>query len=274
MQAAATTPTSSPVEVEVLRIRALLERNHFAAAMSAAEILAGKFPENRDVIYMIAVSQRGLRKIPEALATLERLLRLYPRFSRGFQERGHCYVALRDAPRATEAFLTAVNINPALPASWRTLQSLYQMAGQPENAATAAAHVATLATLPAEIVTATALFSDGELAPAEAIVRAYLLKHGNHVEAMRLLARIGLARDVLDDADVLLEAVLALAPDYQAARYDYAVALLRRQKHVQAVAELEKLLQADPNNRAYRTTHATARVGLGEHQAALEIYRE
>jgi tetratricopeptide (TPR) repeat protein len=128
--------------------------------------------------------------------------------------------------------------------------------------------------LPAEIVTATALFSDGEFGPAEAMVRAYLLKHGDHVEAMRLLARIGLAHDVLDDADILPEAVLKLAPEYRAARYDYATALLRRHKHVQAMAELETLLELEPTNRAFRTTYATAKVGLGDHERALELYQE
>src|SRR6266403_5336012 len=138
----------------------------------------------------------------------------------------------------------------------------------------AAGHVAVLAKLPPEVVTATAMFSDGELVPAEGIVRAYLLEHGNHVEAMRLLARIGLQQEVLDDAETLLEAVLTLAPDYRAARYDYAMALLRRHKHVQAVAELDKLLQLDPGNRIYRTSYATAQVGLGDHERALGLYRE
>ncbi len=257
----------------MLRIRSLIERAQFAPALAAAQSLLTQVPENRDVLYMLAVAHRGLHQIPEALAGLDRLQRLYPQFSRTFQERGHCYVALRDAPRAIDAFLAAVHINPALPASWRTLQSLFQMTGQAENAAMAAGHVAALAKLPAEIVTATALFSDSELAAAEAIVRPFLLKHGNHVEAMRLLARIGLAHDVLDDADLLLEAVLTLAPDYQAARYDYAVALLRRHKHVQAIAELEKLLALEPGNRSYRTTYATAKVGLGDHEGALELYR-
>jgi len=274
MYAAAISPAPSPVEAEVLRIRELLERNQFGAALVAGEALAVKVPENRDVLYMIAVSQRYLKKLPEALDTLGRLERLHPQFSRLFQERGHCYVAMRDAPQAVDAFLSAVNLNPALPASWRTLQTLYRMMGQTENAEMAAAHVATLAQLPSEIVTATALFSEGELVPAESIVRAYLLKHGNHVEAMRLLARIGLAHDVLDDAETLLEAVLALAPDYRAARYDYAMTLLRRHRHVQAIAELEKLLQLDPTNRTYRTSHATATVGLGDHERALGLYRE
>src|SRR5258705_8961491 len=168
---------------------------------------------------MLAVSYRHLNRIPDALATLERLERLHRGFSRLYQERGHCFVAMRDAPKAIEAYLQGVNINPALPASWAKLEALYRITGDAGNAATAADHVATLKHLPAEVVTATALFSDGELTLAENIVRAYLLKHGNHVEGMRLLARIGIAREVFDDAESLLAAVLALAPDYDAARF-------------------------------------------------------
>jgi tetratricopeptide (TPR) repeat protein len=274
MQALALNPPMDTVESEVRRIRELIERSEFSAVLTAAQALLPVVPENRDVLYMMAVSQRYLQRIPDALSTLELLERHHPTFSRLFQERGHCYVAMRDAPRSIAAFLHAVNLNPALPASWQTLQTLYRMTGDDQNAATAAAHVATLGRLATEIVTATSMFSDGELGPAESIVRAYLLKHGNDVEAMRLLARIGLEHDVLDDAELLLEAVLELAPDYRAARHDYALALLRRHKHVEALAELEKLLVLDPQNRMYRTTYATASVGLGDHQRALELYRD
>ena len=182
-------------------------------------------------------------------------------------------MALRDAPLAIEAYLTGVNINPALPQSWKQLEVLYRMTGQPENAGMAATHVATLKNLPPEVVNAKALFSDGDLALAENIVRAYLLKHGNHVEAMRLLALIGIEREVLDDAELLLDAVLELAPDYHAARYDYARVLLDRHRHLRAREELEKLLKLDPANRQYLTTYATACVGLGEHEKALTLYR-
>jgi tetratricopeptide (TPR) repeat protein len=269
---AATEP--SPIEAEVLRIRALLERRRFAEALAAAQVLVMQVPENRDVLYMKAVSQRYLSDIPGALATLQQLEQHDPKFSRLYQERGHCYVALRDARQAIEAYLRAVNINPALPASWNKLESLYRMTGQAENAATASAHVATLNSLPPEIVNATALFSDGEWLPAEQTVRAYLLKHGNHVEAMRLLARIGLERQVLDDAEILLAAVMELAPGYQAARCDYARVLLERHKPLRAREELEKLLKLEPDNRQYRTMYATACVGLGEHEKALAFYRQ
>jgi tetratricopeptide (TPR) repeat protein len=207
------------------------------------------------------------------LSVLERLQKLHPRYSRLYQERGHCYVALRDAPKAIDAFLRGVNINPTLSASWSMLQSLYRMTGDQKNAATAAEHIATLQKLPPPIVQAGSLFSDGELTPAENIVRAYLQTHGDHVEAMRLLGRIGIERDVLDDAELLLESVLKLAPDYRAARFDYARALYRRQKHLQARQEMEKLLALDPENREYLKQYAASCVGLGNYEPIVDLYR-
>src|SRR6266436_9040904 len=127
MVSAATPPfsaTPSTVETEVIRIRHLLECSRFADAEAAAGAVALRVPENRDVLYLTAVSLRYQRKIAEALATLERLERLHPKFSRLYQERGHCYVAIRDAPRAIDALLKGVNINPALPASWSLLDGL------------------------------------------------------------------------------------------------------------------------------------------------------
>jgi tetratricopeptide (TPR) repeat protein len=183
-------------------------------------------------------------------------------------------VARKDASPAIDALLRAVNINPALPTSWRMLEGLYRLTGDAQSAATAAAHVATLARLPPEVVTATSLFSDGELAPAEQIVRAYLLRHGDQPEAMRLLARIGIARDVLDDAEVLLEAVLTLAPDYQAARRDYADVLVKRHRYALARQEIERLLEIEPCNPDYLMLAATTAVGLGENERAIGLYEQ
>jgi tetratricopeptide (TPR) repeat protein len=118
------------------------------------------------------------------------------------------------------------------------------------------------------------MFADGDISEAERLIRQFLLTHGDHIEGMRLLAKIGSKLDVLDDAEILLEALLKLAPDYHAARYDYAYVLMERHKHIRAVEELDKLLEIDPDNRSYRTAYATARVGLGEYDKAIALYRE
>ncbi len=264
----------SAVELEVRRIGALVQARRLPEALAATDKLLAEVPENRDVLYQRALAQRYLGDIPAALATLAALEQLHPRFSRLYQERGNCYVALKQAPQAIEAFLRAVNINPALPVSWGLLESLYRMGGDAAGAATAAAHVATLKALPPQVITATALFSDGELAAAEELIRAFLVKHGHHVEAMRLLARIGIKRDVLDDAQLLLEAVLDIAPDYHAARFDYAQVLIERHLHQRAQEQAERLLAADPADRNYRTMYAMTCVGLGQHERAIELYRD
>jgi tetratricopeptide (TPR) repeat protein len=154
------------------------------------------------------------------------------------------------------------------------LEGLFRMTRQEGNATEAAAHVATLKQLPPDVVTATALFSDGDLAEAESLIRGFLLEHGHHIEAMRLLARIGLERDVLDDAQLLLEAVLELAPEYSAARFEYAQVLAKRHMHELARSQVEKLLAVDGANRNYRTLYALTLVGLGQHTRAIEVYRE
>jgi tetratricopeptide (TPR) repeat protein len=274
MQTKADLPQAASVEDEVVRLRRLQQDGRHLEALVAAEERLVELPENRDLLLIAATSLRHLRRVPEAMAMLDRLERLQPAFSRLHQERGLCFVQLKDAPNAIEALLRAVNINPALPASWSMLEKLYGMVADPANAATAAEHVATLKRLPAEVVSATSLFSDGDLAPAEQIIRAFLLRDGDHPEGIRLLARIALAHDVLDEAEILLSAVLTLAPDYVAARYDYAQTLIKRQKHSEAVEQIGRLLDLEPSNPDYRALAATAAVGLGQNERAIAIYRD
>ncbi|HEY1492870.1 MAG TPA: sulfotransferase [Steroidobacteraceae bacterium] len=263
----------STVELEVKRLRALVAAGKFGPLLQGTQALLLKVPENRDVLLLQAIAQRQLHDIPAALTTLEGLERLYPRYSRLHQERGQCHVVLRQAPEAIAAFLRAVHINPALPVSWSMLEGLYRLTGQAQESAQAAAHVATLSKLPSEVVTATALFSDGEFPEAELLVRGFLVRHGHHVEAMRLLARLGIERDALDDAQLLLEGVLDVAPDYAAARFEYAQVLSKRQLHQQAQEQVEKLLATEPANRNYRTLHAMTCIGLGQNERAVEMYR-
>ena len=274
MASVAIDTTLGPVEDSVRQARDLMRRKHYREAMALAERLIANVPENRDVLYLLAKTQRFLNETSAAMQTLDTLERHHPRYSRLHEERGHCRVVQRDAPGAIDAFLHAVNINPALPTSWIMLERLYRMSGDFANAATAAAHVAKLRLLAPDVVRATSLFSDGDLVPAENIIRPYLLKFGNDVEAMRLLARIGIACDVLDDAERLLAAVMEMAPDYTAARHDYARVLLERHKHLQTREQVDVLLAAEPRHPNYRALRAAACVGLGEHEFAVDLYRD
>ncbi len=233
----------------------------------------GADPANdREALLRAARDLRERQRIPEALGMLERLRAAHPGFSRLHQEWGHCRILLRDAPGAIEALQEAVRLNPTLPASWDMLEQLYRMRGDAAQAATAARNLAMLRQLPPEVVAANSLFADGDLAPAEDVIRGYLRKDGENVGALRLLARIRMERGAPAEAEVLLKSALARAPDYHEARLDYAMALLQQEKHLRAREEAERLLRHDPNNREYLKQYGAACLGLRDYEPLIDLY--
>jgi tetratricopeptide (TPR) repeat protein len=274
MSSAPATPSPAAPTDDAPPLRELLRQRRFAEVLAAAPAVLQQAPTEREALLCQAIAQRYLGQIPAAFKTLTTLEQHHPRFGRLYEERGRCFVELRQAPQAIQSFLQAVNLNHALPGSWEMLEGLYRMAGDRKNCATAASQVAILRSLPQEVVLATGLFADGDLEAAEALVRAFLLKHGDHIEAMRLLARIGIAHKVYLDAQVLLAVLLERAPDYRVARQEYAFVLVELHRYQEAREQLDLLLRDEPESVALKTLYAAACVGLGEHARAIELYTE
>jgi tetratricopeptide (TPR) repeat protein len=264
----------SQIETQVRHLRGLVEKRRFSDAFTAAEKLRLEVPENRDVLYVLAVSQRYLGRIADALVTSTQFEALHPDYGRLFQERGHCLRSVGESAAAIAAYQQAVALNQTLSASWNALKDLYSAQGDAKQAGLAAANAARLASLSPAVVSATNIFSEGDIYGAEDVVRRHLMADPGDIEAMRLLARIGVRLDVLDDAEFLLESLLLAAPDYHAARFEYAGVLIQRHKFTAALAEARSLLAIDAENRDYRTIRANACVGLGQHEEALAIYRD
>jgi len=270
----ATLPVPPELDAEIRQLQQLAEQRRFDDVLASTTALLARFPAHRDLLYLRAVALRNRQRIAEALATLESLEDAHPAYPRLFQERGHCYVAMRKAPEAIGAFERAIELNPALPASWRTLQTLYRMVGRPQDSATAGQHVAMLASLPVEVVTARSMLADGNRREAEDLIRGYLERVPDDIEALRLLAMIAHQHEYSKDAVILLETVLAAAPDYHPARHDYALALLAVHKHSRAREQIEMLIAAQPEQRAHRMTLASILVGQGAIDEAIALYRE
>ncbi len=226
----------------------------------------------RDRLLQQAQDLRLAARLPEALATLERLERDFPRFSRLHEERGQCFLELRNVSAAVGTFIQAVNLNPTLPNSWHALEQLFRHAGDAAAAATAAERLAMLGQLPAEVVQASSLMADGDLDPAAGILRHYLDRDPHNVGVQRLLARICLDQGNWPEAEHRLQRVLQLAADFAPARLDYGLVLLQQQKHRQARDQAKHLLNVDPTNREYRKLYGAACLGLGDYAPVVDLY--
>ena len=254
-------------------LRASLGRGRYTEVLQVADAYLGEHRGHRELLYLVAVSLRMLQRIPEALGTLATLQSFHPRYSRLFQERGHCHVFNRDAQQAIEAFEWAIRYNSALPASWQALERLYRIVGRAQDATNAGNHVAKLASLPAEVVAARGMVADGDYEDAERTIRAFLAQRPDDVEGLRILSMLARQFEYNTDAEVLLDKLLAKAPNYNSARYDLILTLVDLHKHQRAREESERLMAAEPRNPGVRVTHAGILMALGDVNGSIERYQ-
>lgn len=58
---------------DLAQLHALMKARNFAAALTAGEALLGASPEHRDARLLVAIAQRYLGRIPDALESLTAL---------------------------------------------------------------------------------------------------------------------------------------------------------------------------------------------------------
>ena len=260
------------IDAALREARAHLQNARLAEAAVSCTDLLDIAPDNIDVLYTLAVAQRMQRQIPTALATLDQLISINPSYGRAWQERGHC---LRDSGRSEDAiaaYQRAVTHNGALVASWRLLGELHDAAGREGPADFAAAQYAHLSKLPPELLSVASFIQEGRIFKAEQLCRAFLQRNGHHVEAMRLLAEIGMKFNAYDEAEFLLESCKVLAPDNASAHYDYIKVLRKRQKFEASLAEASELRAKEPGNPEFEMLYANENLAIGNFDEAMLVY--
>jgi tetratricopeptide (TPR) repeat protein len=254
------------------RARQLLQQGKLNEALAAARAELLEDADDAEALYVKAVAQRYLGQPASALKTLAKLKARQPAHARACQEEGHNLRQLGQLEQAATAYQQAVDLNHGLVASWRELALLHQQHDRQREFQLAQAEYLRLSALPPELVSVTSLINEGKLFHAEKLCRAFLAEHPHHIEAMRLLAALGMKLFVYDDAEFLLESCVEFAPDYWLARYDYVNVLHKRQKFEKALEQASILVDAFPDNDAFQLAYANENVAVGHFDTALAIY--
>jgi tetratricopeptide (TPR) repeat protein len=244
-----------------------LSESRFADARDlAAEVLAAD-SDDTDALYIRAASLRYLDMLEDAQSDIGRLIALVPEYGRAHQERGHLMVAAGRTDEALAAYRHAVQLNPALTASWRAIAK----AGASDGTQ-AEAQAERLEKLPRALLAASNHLHEGRLLKAEDLCRRFLRQHPTHVEGMRLLAEIGVRLSVLDDAEFLLRSARDLEPDNIQVRLDFIGVLRKRQKYEEALSEAQELFERDPDNPVFQSHLAIEAMQVGDYERALQLF--
>ena len=249
-----------------------LQANAFGRGLALAEAILADASNDAEALYIAAVANRYLARHQDAQDYLDRLHSQIPEYGRAWQEAGHLARATGDTEQAIEAYGRAVRFNPALAASWRAQAELLEAAGRMGEATTARNQERRLLALPKELIAVTHHLHEGRPLRAEEICRHFLRRNPKHVEAMRLLAQIGLRLGILDDAEFLLESAAAFEPDNIQVRLDYIDVLRKRQKFARSCEEAEALYQRDPDSPLFQSHLAIESMQTGNYDRAFELF--
>ena len=268
---------SSTIDSALINIKSLIQKAKFLDAITEAEQLNTQITSEQhqiEVYYLMAVAQRYSRQYQQALTSLQALLSMAPTHSRAYQEQGYNFLKLDKTPQAQQAFQQAVDLNPCLVASWQELIEFYRTNQQMDLVQHAANQLAKLKKLPPPLLAVTELMHEGKWHKAEQICRHFLQNNKHHIEAMCLLAEIGIELKVYDDAEFLLATALALAPDHLHARSQYMNLMIKVGKFKIAQQQVEHLLTMQADNYSFKAAKANILTGLGNIEQAITLFEE
>ncbi|WP_395345182.1 tetratricopeptide repeat-containing sulfotransferase family protein [Ningiella sp. W23] len=252
-----------------------LSQGRFDQAVATVSHALSELEDAKDkveLLYVKAVAKRLSGDNQAAIDINRDLLKIAPNHARVYQELAYLNRNLNRTQQAAESFYKATQLNPALLASWNALLAHYKQSGNTEAEIIAQAQIDYLNALPKQILHARDLMYEGQLHQADQLCRRFLQTNKHQVDGMLLLAEIGIALKVYSDAEFLLESCLELYPDNTAAGIEY-LKLLSKMGRFQAAKDIaSQLLIKHDNHLGILSAKASAMVGLGEIDAAIDLY--
>jgi tetratricopeptide (TPR) repeat protein len=267
-------------------IQKKIQESRFAEAVNDCKLKLNESLDDQqksEILYLMAVAYRFQQKFDQAIETTQILIDIAPNHARVRQERGYNYLAKGQQEHALINFSEAVKINPALLSSWQNLQKLHATTKLNKNKnknkkkkhenLNVNAQVEYLQQLPQELLAVSEMLHDGQLLKAENLCRHFLQNNKHHIDAMRMLAEIGIELKIYDDAEFLLESCVEIAPENIMARAQYLSLLITLGKYRKAKEQVNFLLKKQPNNFRFLVARGSVLIGLGQIEEGISLFK-
>lgn len=264
----------SSVEVLLDQIKQALQSANPEQACQLAEQARALDSADPRLVLLHGVALRRSNQSSEAIPLLEQMVKEAPTLPLARHELALAYQAVGRLADAVLALETLVEQQPSLKSAWRDLYHARAAEGDDSGAAEAYRRSLERDGLDPLLLRALDFVESGRLGMAEGICREYLKRHPHDVDAIRLLAEIGVTLGLLDEAILLLERCLELAPNFVIAQANYATALARSQRFDEALAMTVSMQQSDPSSVSHKVQHASVLSMAGRYPEAHKKFEE
>jgi tetratricopeptide (TPR) repeat protein len=263
----------SGLDTALAHTRRLLQIDPKLAVEQASEILK-IVPNHPIAILLLGVARRALGDTAAALTLLERLVAGQPSSAAAHYELGVTLAEAGRQERALGALRRAVALMPDFADAWRALGDQLTLLQDAQGADAAYAQQIKASTKDPRLLAAASALCANRIPETEALLKKHLWHHPTDVAAIRMLAEVAGRLGRYKDAETLLARCLELAPSFNAARHNYALALHRQNKSAAALRQIDRLSASEPQNSGYRNLKAVVLSKIGEYQESIEIYAD
>ena len=264
----------SDISQQLIDAQQALVNKDLDAANRIIAGLATAHPDDPNVRYLACLLLRLQGRNDEAMQSLQSLTSDVPDHARAFQEMTTVALAINEPKLAHAAAERAVELDPALMQCWQFLIPLRRKFS-PSSAEAAAAQLEFLRSLPPELRTVISYLANNKVQDAERLAKHFLRDNKTHPEGMRLLAEVLTRKNILDEAQFLLETLVALQPKMIPARLQLFHVLMRRQRFHSAfdiAASLNKDAPTDTGE--IKRAYAAAAFAVGNIEEAKGLYAQ
>ncbi|MCX2983006.1 sulfotransferase family protein [Halieaceae bacterium IMCC14734] len=218
------------------------------AALEKCQTALQRSPSDVNMLGLMGAILIQASQPKQAEKLLRRTIELAPTFAKPHEDLGMLLVALNRSEEAIGLLKKAVRLDPELESAWFHLGKALARTGNGKEADLAYEEAFKLAPQRQELARAAESLKQGRPEEAEGICRRILQREKNNVDAMRLLALIAAQSGKTDDAEILLERVTSLAPDYNLAQLDLGNIYREQDRYSEAIHRYQKVIDNDPDN--------------------------
>jgi tetratricopeptide (TPR) repeat protein len=256
------------------RAHAALRAGQAATAEAWLRALEAQCPGEVNCLWLLGAALLELSKIPESIATLERVLASVPDFANARVDLARAYRRDGRAAQAREEVRRVLEKMPHHHRAWLAYGDALVDLGKYADARFAFEQARLLDSERERIEAATAALVAGDRKAAEIIFRDILHSDASHVAALCGLAAVALGADNSRDAERLLRHALTQTAHSPLARRGLVHTLLAAGRLPEAEAATRELLKYEPENPQNWVALATVHTRLLRPDEALAAYEQ
>jgi tetratricopeptide (TPR) repeat protein len=223
-----------------------ISQRQYQSSLDLGEQLLSREPDNVQALGLVGASAILLNQLDKARGSFEKLTKLQPNEQKAYQGLGLIYTKLNNHPKAITAFEKVLSLVPGSVDTIQKLIAIHLADGHPE--------------LAYKLCDQTLEANKG---------------NAKLTAAMQLLkGQVYLSQKDLDKAEASFEQAIKTSPDLQEAYYMLAALNIKRYGEERAITEMQKRIDANPEQPVAHLLIANMYDMRGQHQESEPHYRK